>query len=1041
MYWSTLKRTLAGSILFAILCSSTPGIAQVPGFFLDEWKERTAEIPTAVATEKTGEDPSVQITVNQNQVINKVSPYIYGNNAVTWDNGLRSNATAMKDLNNLSPNVLRWPGGNLSNIYFWNRTVGDKPSDIPSDINPWYGMGTAGWQMGVDEYYDLLEKTNSTGIICVNYSYARYGTGPDPVASAAHLAAEWVRYDNGRTKFWELGNENYGNWQTGYEIDVTQNQDGQPRYISGQLYGQHCRVFIDSMRAAAAEIGVEIKIGPNVYDAETSHNQIFEDWNEGLMPEIGDLVDFLAVHSYFTPYNEDSPVSTILNSHDVPEEIMAALVADMVEAGKPMLPVAMTEWNIFATGSWQQVSYVNGMLAALTLGEFVKHNYGMGNRWDLVNGWNNGNDHAMFSTGGEPGVDIYNPRAAFFYMYYHQKFFGDQMVESTVTGNIGVVAYASTFTSGETGIVVVNKGRTGETVTIDIPDDPFGLNYYYYTLTGGTDNGDFSRKVLINGIETDEEGGGPDEYETIPAKVSETWEGIKVDLPPLSVVYVLVEAPPPLSYIHSLMDTSSRVIDVYLTEEIQAISDYSGLEVRVNDSPVVIESVYVNFDDQKVFHIRLDQDLTRDDQITLNYSGSGIQTPGGTILASFASESVENRIPRGPFEVVFVTREKVSEDPIAGCKVECDEEERISDDQGRVTYLMMEGIYALRLSKTHVDTLLVEEVHILSDTIIYLDLEMTAYRVSFEVSDSTSGDLLRDVEIKIGDLATLTNSDGEAFHEIPAGTHTLSIEKLNYHPQSLLVTIDSDTSFQIALNASHAAVKFRVKSGDQPVNEVQVEFGGYALQTDLLGSCRFEHMALEGTYEYHISKENYYPIAGEIVVTADTTLEIQIEKSVARLIFVITTEWEPLRNGYVILGLDTAEIKDNGQAIFYNLPRYEEYSYSVECDNYVPCTETLRLNRDTTVQIVLSTMVAVDEYGNNRISVYPNPTREMVQIISEGDPVRHLELIDLSGRTISEETFRTPVDRAELYLTGDPGIYFLKIVTENKTVTKRLIKQ
>ncbi|MEI9958909.1 MAG: hypothetical protein WDM90_21935 [Ferruginibacter sp.] len=38
----------------------------------------------------------------------------------------------------------------------------------------------------------MLSQTNSTGIITVNYGYARYGTSANPVAAAAHLAADWV---------------------------------------------------------------------------------------------------------------------------------------------------------------------------------------------------------------------------------------------------------------------------------------------------------------------------------------------------------------------------------------------------------------------------------------------------------------------------------------------------------------------------------------------------------------------------------------------------------------------------------------------------------------------------------------------------------------------------------------------------------------------------------------------------------------------------------------------------------------------------------
>ena len=34
--------------------------------------------------------------------------------------------------------------------------------------------------------------------------------------------------------------------------------DGQPEIITGALYGKHFKVFTDSMRAAAAEIGATI---------------------------------------------------------------------------------------------------------------------------------------------------------------------------------------------------------------------------------------------------------------------------------------------------------------------------------------------------------------------------------------------------------------------------------------------------------------------------------------------------------------------------------------------------------------------------------------------------------------------------------------------------------------------------------------------------------------------------------------------------------------------------------------------------------------
>jgi len=68
-----------------------------------------------------------------------------------------------------------------------------------------------------------------------------------------------------------------------------------------------------------------------------------------------------------------------------------------------------------------------------------------------------------------------------------------------VSGSSDVVAYASRFDSGQSGIVVINKGKSEQTVGLNIQNFGYGEKFYTYTLTGGTDNGEFSRKVFVNG--------------------------------------------------------------------------------------------------------------------------------------------------------------------------------------------------------------------------------------------------------------------------------------------------------------------------------------------------------------------------------------------------------------------------------------------------------------------------------------------------------------------------------------------------------------
>jgi len=524
----------------------------VPELPFGAWSAKSFSLPSLYddVAQFTGLK-SVDINVNFSKHITKVSKYVYGNNANCFSGWMQNDAALMEKMNKLNMGVMRIPGGSLSDVYFWDRksvydnyavTSYDPPiNDIPSTISPWPGRRVQdfeNWSMGIDQYYQMMQQINATGIVTVNYGYARYGTSPDPVAEAAHLAANWVREDNGRSKFWEIGNEVFGSWEAGYEIDQTLNKDGQPKQITGDLYGRHALVFIDSMRRAAREIAKEIYIGAVCLEAAGSG---MANWNKELISHVGGKVDFYIVHSYFTPYMANSTPDVILNSPVKVADYKTYVQSELIAQGKSLAPVFLTEWNIFAEGSKQMVSFVDGMHASLVLGELIKNKYEMASRWDLANGWDSGNDHGLFSTGDEPGVAKYAARPAFYYLYYFQKYFGEMMVEAT-SSNANVIVYASKFSAGDGGIVLVNKSIQGLIVELNLKNFKPGSRYYTYTLTGGTDNGDFSRKVYVNGVTTATDGGGPENFESIKPKSSPINGNIKLFVPKYSVIHLLVES-------------------------------------------------------------------------------------------------------------------------------------------------------------------------------------------------------------------------------------------------------------------------------------------------------------------------------------------------------------------------------------------------------------------------------------------------------------------------------------------------------------------
>ncbi len=533
--------------------------AQSTNFFFDAWNPKDFSIDGFESRDEPSGLPDASVMVDLDVKINKVSPCIFGNNSVVWATRLYDQPKFVQHVTDLNPHVLRFPGGSLSDTYFWDATPETRPVDIPPDMDYWAGQNTPSWSMSLDDYYKLLNSTNSEGSICINYGYARYGLSEHPVNQAAHYAADWVRYDNGRTTFWEIGNENFGSWEAGHEINTDLNKDGQPKTISGQLYGQHFKVFADSMRNAAASIGHQIKIGAVAMESKVTYDQVMQNWNSSMMQETGDVADYYIVHSYYTPYQENSSPSVILNSASKTASYQEYVWNDLQKAGFNKVPVALTEWNIFAEGSSQQVSNIAGLHAALVLGQLMNNGYGFATRWDLVNGWGNGNDHGMFSYGGEPNVPTWNPRPAFYYMYYFQKFSGDWAVQAVVNNDEDIEAYATIFNSGETGIIVVNKTSEQKIVKITIKDFSPG-QYYYYSLEGGGENLPFSRKVFVNGQTTTYAAGGPGDYVNIkPFGNVAVANRVKVEVGGYGAVFLVAALDDKITGIEDVAENNFRV--------------------------------------------------------------------------------------------------------------------------------------------------------------------------------------------------------------------------------------------------------------------------------------------------------------------------------------------------------------------------------------------------------------------------------------------------------------------------------------------------
>jgi len=501
-----MKRTFLTFFLGIIILLSSNLYGQVNNCFLYDYQPKAAVIPASVDSLKPSKKATVVLRL-KNDTICKVSKYVFGNAVAAWC-GSYTDATLIKYTKVMAPTLIRFPGGTWSDGWFMDKIPTDLPDSVydgskyngvsikatPKNAFSAHSGASGGWVTSTDQYYAFRKAAGvSEGLMTVNYAYARYGTGKDPVARAAHEAANWVRYDKGRTKYWEIGNESAGPWEYTFMIDTKKNQDGQPTFVTGDLYGKHFKVFVDSMKTAAKKIGATIYIGGQVQAAADNGNSQWalgnRTWNQGFFKQVGDSCDFYVVHNYFSNSNVVTSLLTqpgqSLNSN------VTYIWNDIAKYKAHSKPIALTEYNM-GGGAPANVgsSFEMGMQASVLMCEMIKNKVFMGARW-YINGMFSGNEY------GANYAD--HPRAEFYYLTYLQKYIGDVAI-STISTNPNVLSYASRYSGGETGMVVVNAGNLPQTVSVLTDSVGVGDKYYIYSFTSNNDSTGFSPTVYINGI-------------------------------------------------------------------------------------------------------------------------------------------------------------------------------------------------------------------------------------------------------------------------------------------------------------------------------------------------------------------------------------------------------------------------------------------------------------------------------------------------------------------------------------------------------------
>lgn len=297
--------------------------------------------------------------------------------------GFRADTIAL--MREMDCKILRLPGGNFISAYDWKNTIGD-PDRRPPILDPVWNAVQQN-DAGVDELLNLCRLVNAEPYWCVNTGFGEPRSGAELVEYVnGPASSEWgaKRAANGhaepwRVKYWNVGNEMYGNWQFGQ--------------MARDQYNIKHNLFADAMRKVDPSIYIvapggfadEMTTGqglvvPGQYKVEIGSAR---DWAYGMLKNSWGRFDALSTHAY--PAENKRYDYTTGKQFDVKQSLnewsrqMADRVRTMVDCwedykklfpalGEGRVKVFFDEWAYHFQGD------LKGSLAiALALQEFFRH--------------------------------------------------------------------------------------------------------------------------------------------------------------------------------------------------------------------------------------------------------------------------------------------------------------------------------------------------------------------------------------------------------------------------------------------------------------------------------------------------------------------------------------------------------------------------------------------------------------------------------------------------------------------------------------------
>lgn len=415
---------------------------------------RQASAATAALTDS--------VTVNATSGLGVIPQSAIGLNTAVYDGDM--NDTAIPGLLKAAGfNAMRYPGGSYSDIFNWQTNT-----------------ATGGFVAANTTFANFMTTAQGVGaapIVTVNY-----GTGT-PALAAAWVTSAKTNADN--VKYWEVGNEVYGNgtygaqWEADSHCDTT--AGGTPVTIGSEpaqtfdcgptTYAKNFLAYQTAMLAADPTAKVcAVLTTPGFWPDGVTNAQYPQSWNQAILTALGTHTQCVIVHYYPGGSNAAGMLTDPQGIAGITSSLHSEISQYAGIANAASVPIIVTETNstvdldtqpgALYTADMYMTWLENG---AANVDYWNEHN-GEGTV-STVNGATDFGDQGMFSNnsnfGGtaEPAVDT--PFAPYYGVEMLSKLgaAGDEMVTST-SANALVRVHAVRTAAGALNLLIDNEDPT-----------------------------------------------------------------------------------------------------------------------------------------------------------------------------------------------------------------------------------------------------------------------------------------------------------------------------------------------------------------------------------------------------------------------------------------------------------------------------------------------------------------------------------------------------------------------------------------------------